>query len=259
MTGRVLSFEGGSIEHFYHFLLGYLLPYARHAKSKTSHTLLLNCGPTMNPHLETVALALGNKWKYWDDWSPFIIRRTLPRWDFPRNHTSEFFAAISDLRALLEMATECPQQECPKSSNLVLVRSDLPEFYAQHGLAKRKGYGKSRREIANIVEITSCLSASKTTFSLYEPGIHSLKCQSKTFGHAKNVFGIRGAEWANLIWMRPGSRVYIVFNEGRMTPSIPALVKDLELHPQFEISSPTNPKVNPLAVRDFFRTISHPR
>lgn len=45
----------GSVEHYWHFLAGYLIPFLKEAKPETSY-VLRDCGPTLNPHLNIPGL-----------------------------------------------------------------------------------------------------------------------------------------------------------------------------------------------------------
>ena len=46
-SGIVLHPDQGSIEHYYHFLLGYLLPFTWFARSAREVIRIIDCGPVM--------------------------------------------------------------------------------------------------------------------------------------------------------------------------------------------------------------------
>lgn len=128
----------------------------------------------------------------------------------------------------------------------------MHDFYSQSGPAINKGYGRSRREISNLQHVSSHLGKIGVDFGVFEPGVHSLACQTSVFGRAERIFGIRGAEWANLIWVKPTTEIFVVFNEGLETPFVPRLANDLGVRAYFLTDPEKDPIVNPSAVRDFF-------
>jgi capsular polysaccharide biosynthesis protein len=45
---------------------------------------------------------------------------------------------------------------------------------------------------------------------IYEPGQHSFRCQVRVFQDAKGVIGLRGAEFANLLWCEGSIPIIII-------------------------------------------------
>lgn len=248
--------RGGSIEHFYHFLLGYLLPLTWARMQTHDSSLILNCGPAMNPLLEMTLSAQEPSWRYWDSPNLPVRRVKLPRWDMSRAQDPYFFEAVANLANLNNSLPNSSCDPCKPSRNIILTRSAQPEFFDTNGAAKVKGFGVGRREITNIPELVQYLEDRGLDFKVYEPGAHTLKCQTNHFSQARKVFGIRGAEWANMIWMNPTASIFMVFSGGYKTPLLPQLAKDLQIQTTYSVEEEVFPRIDPSQVAEFFEANS---
>lgn len=213
---------------------------------------VLNCGPTMNALFPEVFERLGVSFRVWSSWRPNARPVALPRWDVERSELAQFLDASNVLKRSLLRNPSCHQMDCDPAENLILIRSPEPEFYSEKGRARISGYGSARRQIANISEIWKNLKAGGATAKLYEPGRHSLSCQALVFSSARRIFGIRGAEWGNLIFSESGVKARIIFNEGRVTPLIPRLLEDLCIDKDFIVEPESHPTISETVVTDFF-------
>jgi hypothetical protein len=204
----VLGLAPGSREHFYHFLLGYLLPVV-HAQAwqRFSEFRVLDCGPLMTPILRQTLQRLGHHFE--------IVPVTqvenplgVESWDcFHRfNEVPEQFADIVNLVRRCWSVYECPAGPCELTENLIIKRSPPHQFYLNGG-AEVTGNGTSRRGITNLEEISEFLKARGLTHTVYDASAHCLGCQIKAFSNANRIIGIRGADWANVIWSRRGLKV----------------------------------------------------
>lgn len=104
-------------------------------------------------------------------------------------------------------------EQSPITSNgewLLLQRSAEHDFYQQGGEAEFPHYGTGRRSIANLEELSEKLAKAGIPIRLYEPGAADLLDQISTFNRSQGVIAIRGAELANIMWMRPGQKVVMV-------------------------------------------------
>ncbi len=93
---------------------------------------------------------------------------------------------------------------------LILRRSKEHPYYAEGGGAEIPSYGETRRALRGIDDAVRALERRGLEVSVFEPGAHGLAGQALAFHHSRGVAMVRGAEIANLIWMRPGSPVLIV-------------------------------------------------
>ncbi|MEL7425333.1 MAG: glycosyltransferase family 61 protein, partial [Bacteroidota bacterium] len=93
---------------------------------------------------------------------------------------------------------------------LLIKRSEMPSFYAADGGAKKKGYGVFRRSFQDLDAGQNTLSQDGIAAKIFEPGKHTLSKQVKKFNAAKGVVAVRGADLVNIIWLRPGTRVFMI-------------------------------------------------
>lgn len=115
--------------------------------------------------------------------------------------------------------------------HLILARSNEPAYYAEGGEAEIPKYGTSRRALTGIHEAAQELRRRGIRAQVFEPGRYSLTEQIQVFRHCRGIVGIKGAEFANLIWMRPGSRAILIKPSVMDTPSVQMCLADvLGLH-----------------------------
>lgn len=254
----------GSKEHFWHFLLGYLLPSIHfYFKSKKVgndnigiHLEYHDCGPLMNPMIKEIADLMGIPFSIssTNDQQTQVVHKTvyLPRWDI-RLVTSIYFVIYNgrynsniriekkdiirfikknlsfrqkafginlrrDILFVRNLILDKVNNDTRPESGpyLFLDRSDAHSFYGAEGKAEIKGYGKSRRALINLEEGCKGFNEAGIHAEVFKPGSYSLLHQIKTFNNAQGVIAIRGAELANLMWMKPQSKIFVV---GFMDPA----------------------------------------
>ena len=110
---------------------------------------------------------------------------------------------------------------------LILARSPEPEFYARGGEAEIPLYGTSRRALLGIKEAARHLRQKYIPIRAFEPGKYSLTAQIKVFQRCRGVIGIRGAEFANMIWMQPRSQVLLIEPGCMNWPSVHKTLADI--------------------------------
>jgi hypothetical protein len=91
-------------------------------------------------------------------------------------------------------------------SYLLLERSTPPEFYINDE-AEISGYGSSRRYLANFDAIEKTLRGQDIPVWRFEPGACGFAEQVRVFTRCAGVIGVRGAEFANTIFVPKGSLV----------------------------------------------------
>ena len=196
---------GGSREHFFHFLLGYLLPLVSEQTQRPEpHFGVLDCGPLMNPHLVETLERLQFSFEVVAN-HRITNPRFVPTGDRSNwTHDESVQLVIDRVKDAWFSAGDCekegPLNSCPQHRRLLLMRSPTHPYYSSQGSAELPGYGIGRRGISNLLEVSQFLTASGVGHDLYEPGQHSLGCQIRAFTRATHAVGIRGAEWANIIW-----------------------------------------------------------
>lgn len=114
-----------------------------------------------------------------------------------------------------------------ESKYLILKRSAQPLFYMQGGQSEIPGYGTARRELKGIEEAGTYLNDRGIPAEIFEPGNHSYREQMVVFQRCRGVIGIKGAEFANLLWMRKGSKVIQIRPSVMQTNNMQKILADL--------------------------------
>ncbi len=243
----------GSRQHYFHFLLGYLLPSldCRLRDPAVEQTVFVSCGPVMDCRTREAARLLNQSFIIAqvdlipDAWSATTREVLAPRWDrwlmsglnpgaiqhLPRNDTAvqairhlrqQFLSAAAATAAVSSAATE------DEGDWLLLRRSAQPDFYRPGGAAEIAYYGSGRRAIAHLDRLAADLTTAGLPVRIYEPGAHSLREQISTFAKARGIIGIRGAEFANVLWMKPGAQALMlatpVKRENHASKNLAALI-----------------------------------
>jgi hypothetical protein len=218
--------HGGSVEHFYHFFFGYLVPlcdYLEGADHSAARLLVRSCGPMDRllaeldvRGLEIVPKSLHRRLerKVRADPAGLVIERAGT--DLGRAHRAYDDALISRatdyLRARWRARIEAYRRELGSVWSarwprlLVIERGQPDPFYATRQ-SERKQAALERRHLPNHAEIVSrvevalgnCLSRRLEHAQLAE--------QIALFEAADVVIAQHGAALSNVVWMRPGSAV----------------------------------------------------
>ncbi len=217
----------GSKEHYFHFLHGYLLPgLSLCLKAGFQRARFEDCGPLMNLRLHEACrlAAIEAGPPIADDTAPGQggDDPVMPRWDKPLLRYNKpmpdlrqrwaYRSQVGRLRARLLRAA---RRDCRDRGSLatwksidVLVIERSPEhaFYQAGGGASIPTYGRGRRALQNTDEIAAHLGTRGRSALAIDIGSLPLSDQIMAFHNASAVVGVRGAEFANLIWMRRRSR-----------------------------------------------------
>ncbi|MBZ9610351.1 glycosyltransferase 61 family protein [Rheinheimera maricola] len=259
-------FELGSCEHFFHFMWGYLLPSVYIISSRTrpgNQYIFMTCGPLMDPILQEALSSLGvncsiltqlpsgndynviwvSRWdmymlkpmlesKYTDN---LVIKNLLKQLEIHSDIAKELSSfnlksAIWRVKFILLFKFKLEHEINVYVGNeiLILKRSAEPEFYNKDtGSAVIKGYGMSRRGIKNPEFIAEVLHNLGIAVAIFEPGIVSFKQQIVAFSQCRGVFAMRGAEFANMIWLKPGAKVTLIQPESLKNPPFQRFLAEL--------------------------------
>jgi hypothetical protein len=118
------------------------------------------------------------------------------------NHFSEtpkLLPEAADLVRKCWREYKCPAGECDFTENLIIRRSEPHEYYLRD-MSEFKGHGTSKRGLSNSRAISVALKNRGVLHTLFDAGLHCLGCQIRAFTGAKRILGMRGADWANVIW-----------------------------------------------------------
>ena len=217
----------GAKEHYFHFLHGYLLPGLSLALETGARRVQFeNCGPLMQPRIAEacalLSLDLASPLT-----SPLIgdtppqAKVSVPRWDrlllrfdAPPHPSYVLQAYRAGTWQVRQRLLDASRRETSASGSLVrwqetdvivFERSEEHPFYRSQPMARTPGYGRGRRHLENSREIAAALCASGLRAQALDLGALSLADQIMACHHARAVIGIRGAEFASLVWMQPGS------------------------------------------------------
>jgi len=220
------TFSFGCKDHFFHFLLGYVIPaLCISHEALCRHVIFEDCGPLMNPKLADACQIASF------DLAPVIHKNSpkqhssipvlVPRWDAQlvrfdgSSQTMEEIKAFRSKTAYIrQLMLERSQTTCKKQGTferwqrtdvLVLKRSPNHPYYAPGGPSRFPEYGNGRRALLNTSEIAAHLAASGRSAQEVDMGQLPLWEQITAFHRASSVVGVRGAEFAHLFWMQPGS------------------------------------------------------
>ena len=243
-TGRLLHLSiqtnSGSCEHYYHFLLGYLLPFAAYVARlgivDNRIILLRSCGPLDRilrelglpglllcerfTHLDIKALITPIVWAEIEEVSGFDFGQ-LPEDEFHYD-IAGIEAGIDFLRSRLaaEIALAASKIDASWSDRprlLLIERGEADPFY-QSSLAEHRNAANQRRFIGNHGELTQAMTAAYAGFQNLRIETMPLAEQIAWFGLADIVVAQYGAALSNIVWMRRGTHVIEIAPNTRSVP-----------------------------------------
>ena len=214
----------GSVEHFYHFLLGYLVPAAQWIeRTGATEVTVRDCGPMtpwfdlLRPRADVEVVPPGLMLK-------LVVGRHRPMAVMPPLDNPMLFDshALRGLAGGLRAAAGVASAGDP-SGILVTDRGPAAAYYASDASENRTA-GTDRRSIPNMAEIADALGAiGPVTFA--DAAALSPREQIEAFAGARVLVGQHGAGLANMIWMAPGTTVVEILPP--MGPSVWTLFSDL--------------------------------
>jgi hypothetical protein len=260
---------GGSVEHFYHFMFGYLLPFLEHCHGmRGSHRFAMrDCGP-MNRlfkdlggfHIATrpvhrmleamvgVAPASGG-----------IARIVIPGFDAPGAYSAERFRRIRRIVARLYGAQiDAFAAAHPKAASerlvLVIDRAPPPPEHLAEGTEVKSG-GSARRSVPNMAEVFDAIAARHDAM-LVRLEECSLFEQVFLFSRAWRVVAQHGAALSHLIWARADAGLVEIMPNPKEVPDdqlwqaayFAALCRSMEVGRQVVKQGPPHAPVDPAAV-----------
>ncbi|MEG6509077.1 glycosyltransferase family 61 protein [Methyloligella sp. 2.7D] len=221
--------NGGSVEHYYHFLLGYLLPlcgYAEEEKTEAPILLARACGPLSRLVCEVgiPGLVLCEPYSH-SLLSSEAEKLRLENVDIlgldcseaRREYDADRLASVAALakRYIQQRLGDKIDRFCEEldsnwtpSPRLLLIKREAPDPFYQSDLAETKGAGTDRRSIANMAELIAALSGRFPQTKVVSLQGRGLAEQIALFKMADIVVAQHGAALANIVWMRPETQVF---------------------------------------------------
>lgn len=205
--------ESGTRDHFFHFLLGYVLPSLKTALDEgISNISYEDCGPLLNKTLADICQLMNLKLIPADQATHFDLA-PVARWDrwiirpdgsAPSQNLTESFLLATNLvrdeiiqRSLSLLPTHIQTPEV-----IVIKRSQSHPYYQKSGQCSNPGYGRERRDLQNTDEVASRIADYGFSVRTVEMGSIPFAEQALIFHHANAVIGARGAEFSHLFWMK---------------------------------------------------------
>jgi hypothetical protein len=196
--------RNGSVEHYYHFLLGFAIPlvkfYLDTESCRHKPLIVRECGPLtpllseLNLNLEILPVQEFVKY-------PPLIQ--LEGYDGPRFYD----------RAVFEQFTNYIEKQIPDSlrtrrcEDVILIERGAPDDFYLSPQAEIQGGGNTRRSIRNHSEVATLLESNVPHFKNVRLEGKSLAEQFMIFRSARIIIAQRGAALANLIFANRGARV----------------------------------------------------
>lgn len=136
----------------------------------------------------------------------------VPRWDeylrlyfdLPPNFKSDLKEYKIKMTQFAQN-NSCCDPNSAKDKLLMLSRAPKPQSIPSETLEKNRwfaGYGNERRELQHARDGLNELNEEGFSCIEYQSGTHNLACQINHFSNCRGIIGVRGAEFANMIWMK---------------------------------------------------------
>jgi len=207
----------GSVEHYFHFLLGYCIPlvhyFLKNRPALQAKLLVRSCGPLTHilddlpinlrilPKAEHNLLLSNNNYV------------ELHGFDLPQYYS---YSVFTEFRSFVQETAEERKCAAPRAPILLIEREASHSFYESHE-AEIKSSGAARRALKNHQELASWLITAHPQSSNIQLLGDSLYDQFARFHSSDLVIAQHGAALGNILFMKEGSRV-IEIGSGKTKP-----------------------------------------
>ena len=219
--------RGGSVEHYYHFLLGFLLPLASKLEDldrdvSVNSVIVRSCGP-MDRHITALNIsklviidakqhaALRNF--SLENQNSSYLHQTISGFDDVRGdyEIEKIKNAVGAFkRIFFKNLDEQPfKKKAPltkENRQIVLIKRDKDNFY-NSGKAEIPTSGSQRRSIENFPELQACIEAQSSNLITVTLEKTTLSEQISLFSGADIIIAQHGAALANLVWSSKATKV----------------------------------------------------
>lgn len=197
----------GTVEHYYHFLLSYLLPLEIYISQQGPSVLTLrDCGP-MNPWLSLLNPATELVLRPAED---LFAERAADDKSFPHLYTfegKERLARASRIHAARHGILSRSGVNMSRTENRVTLINRAPALPFYRGeKSEHKTSGADRRSIPNFAELAENLSTEAPLHTFEGEHLSPLQ-QLAAMSQTSVLIGQHGAGLANMVWMPPGGAV----------------------------------------------------
>lgn len=211
----------GSVEHYYHFFVGFLVPLVHwycstEAQRTYPRIYIRSCAPLDHIIFEidlkgVVVLnrelhkALESEPEYDGNCLEHVV---LEGYDHPTRYSKEVFDYVKsriESRLFLKMERLIKKVTQRKSEKILVINRSAPNYYYSSDKSEIKTAGTDRRSIPNFDEIIELLPKENTVSTTMEG--KTLREQFLLFSNAKIVVAQHGAALANIIFCVADTRV----------------------------------------------------
>lgn len=213
--------RGGSVEHYYHFILGFLVPLTlTQIDQKKAATQLIRSCAIMDKHIKSLNfenIKILDKSKHFE-----LLDYARPNINYDQQfgfdgidfYNYELFKKCSDflsqkLKNEIDAYSKQFKESAPfknKKRIILIERKAADAYYASERSEKKKA-GIEKRSISNFNELKEAIVLKyPNTLAVYLED-KSLAYQIALFQYADAIIAQHGAAFANLIWCRRNTRV----------------------------------------------------
>lgn len=198
----------GSVQQYYHFLLGYLAPiFEWTAKNPGREIGVRDCGPMnrwfdlLRPETDVEIMTVGDVLHVLaGNLQPNQVLRGM---DYPDSFSKRDISAFADrTRAIASQRYQQPQRDSP--SIVVSDRTSSDEFFATPA-AEWPESGSQKRSVPNLGE--TARSWQRSDLRVLDGATTDMLEQILLHSSAQVLVGQHGAGLTNMIWMQPGAHV----------------------------------------------------
>ena len=195
----------GSVEHYFHFILGYVAPLLLRETSALpgQYYLVRSCGPLDGLFAELGLADLRQipkeAWRAKREAGGYRLT-ALPGWDWPDYYDAAAFSRLRETM-LARFAIAPPAGDAPV---LIVNRGRSPDAYQAEGVENPTS-ANLRRSVPNMAAIHAALVASGCAADLVELEETTLRAQIARFAASRTLVAQHGAALVNMLWMAPGA------------------------------------------------------
>lgn len=210
-----LNNHGGSVQHYYHFLLGFLLPlvhwYENNSGDRYKRIIVRSCG-IMDAHIESLGfrnVSFSGRSSAGKIGRDSLIRRLeIEGYDNPQlDYAGQIIAAKNTLvRQLLSAAEVTPPGSGVRGApSILFVNRGKPDPFYSSKECELKTASNQRRSLPNFEELTQSIEDLSPKLVYLEDC--SLVEQIRLFSSCDIVVAQHGAALANIVFCRVGATV----------------------------------------------------
>ena len=197
----------GSVEHYFHFILGYVAPIMlRPAPAPGAPCQLArSCGP-LDPMFAELALPDIRQipkldWRRRRETNRYRLE-TVIGYDSPEHYDPAAFAVLR-AAMLAHFGMTAPDKP---DRTLLVNRGQSPEAY-QAADVENPTSANLRRSVPNMAEVCAAITQAGHACDMVELETNTLRMQLALFAGTRTLVAQHGAALVNMLWMAPGGTI----------------------------------------------------